>query len=80
MTRDERTREEEKGDGPKCVHGKTWTKCACCRGKFGMLVIELDRTLRSIQPPEFVGNLVTEAIRRMRRGKEELERRGTSPE
>jgi hypothetical protein len=66
-------------NSPRCIHGKPWGQCACCRGRFGMLVIDLDIILGRNQPPEVVGNLVTGAIRRMRRGKEELERRGTSP-
>lgn len=74
------TRVGEEGDVPRCIHKKPWTSCACCRGKFGMLVIDLDIILGRNQPPEVVGNLVAEAIRRMRRGKEELERRGISPE
>jgi len=80
MTRHaEEARVGEEGDVPECIHKKPWAKCACCRGKFGMLVIDLDILLSRNQPPEVVGNLVAEGIRRMRRGKEELERRGASP-
>ncbi len=68
------------GNGLRCIHKKVWGQCACCRGKFGMLAIEFDIILGRNQPPEVVGNLVAEAVRRMRRGKEELERRGVSPE
>jgi hypothetical protein len=51
---------------PRCKHNILWGQCALCRGRFGMLVIELDRMFFSPQPPEFVGNLVVEAIRKMR--------------
>jgi hypothetical protein len=75
------TRNTEKlnGNGLRCIHKKVWGQCACCRGKFGMLAIELDILLGRNQPPEIVGNLVATAIQTMRRGKEEMERRGTSP-
>lgn len=76
MTRHTETQEES---GLRCIHRKIWGQCACCRGKFGMLAIEFDIILGRNQPPEVVGNLVAEAIRKMRRGKEEMERRGFSP-
>lgn len=79
MTQEEKRCDREDGEDPKCVHGKVWTECASCRGKFGMLVIDLDITFGRNQPPDVVGGLVAEGIRKMRRGKEELERRGTSP-
>jgi hypothetical protein len=62
----------------RCVHRIVWGQCAHCRGKFGMLVVELDRMYFSRQPPEFVGEQVAEAIRKMRITKEEVG--GASPE
>lgn len=77
MTRNFET--EGKNGELRCIHKKPWGQCASCRGKFGMLVIELDIMLGRDQPPDVVGNLVALGIQRMRRGKEEMKRRGESP-
>ena len=57
---------------PRCKHQFPWGECPSCRGKFGELVIDLDRLLCGPKPPpEFLGKEVTDALRRMRVRKEE---------